>query len=171
MHEKSWQPSCLALTPAQTLLPIFDAALLFSNRQPLVPPAASSPAINTKNSRGQPASRPRFIAYEFSDLSIAQRASRNRTPATFPLVSPYPTLARAAWTLLISRNKRHESSASATLLARVLLRRYRKRMYHRNRPRFFVAGRNFYLWNLSGRSIPWAKIERDLCQFYFYRGI
>lgn len=41
----------------------------FSNGLPS-PRAASSPAINTKNSQGQTAP-PRFIAYEFSDLSIA----------------------------------------------------------------------------------------------------
>lgn len=41
----------------------------FSNGLPS-PRAASSSAINTKNSQGQTAP-PRFIAYEFSDLSIA----------------------------------------------------------------------------------------------------
>lgn len=115
--------------------------LLFSNRQGflLVPPAASSPAINTKNSRGQPAPRPRFIAYEFSDLSIAQRASRNRThshlPSPFTLSRLCPCRLNATyfpeqtpWIIGV----RHAAS-------RVLLRRYRKRMYHRNRPRFFVV--------------------------------
>lgn len=68
MHGKSWQPSCAAtaITPpalSSTLPSSFSTGL----PSPLV---ASSPAINTKNSQGQTAP-PRFIAYEFSDLSIA----------------------------------------------------------------------------------------------------
>lgn len=71
MHGKSWQPSCAAtaITPpalSSTLLPSLSS---FSTGLPS-PLVASSPAINTKNSQGQTAP-PRFIAYEFSDLSIA----------------------------------------------------------------------------------------------------
>lgn len=68
MHGKSWQPSCAAtaITPCPSSTPPSSS---FSNGLPS-PRAASSPAINTKNSQGQTAP-PRFIAYEFSDLSIA----------------------------------------------------------------------------------------------------
>lgn len=55
----------LARPPPSLPLPIFNP--LFFHRPPL---ATSSPAINTKNSQGRTAP-PRFIAYEFSDLSIA----------------------------------------------------------------------------------------------------
>lgn len=58
----------LARPPPSLPLPIFNPSLLLLFQRPTL--AASSPAINTKNSQGQTAP-PRFIAYEFSDLSIA----------------------------------------------------------------------------------------------------
>lgn len=97
----------LARPPPSLPLPIFNP--LFFHRPPL---ATSSPAINTKNSQGRTAP-PRFIAYEFSDLSIAATClspvNRRPSPSLSSLLSRFRALPLAVGRYLFPRNKRHES--------------------------------------------------------------
>lgn len=132
----------LARPPPSLPLPIFNLPPSFSTDLPS-PRAASSPAINTKNSQGQTAP-PRFIAYEFQDLSIAATCL---SPVTADPHLPSRALGfepcLAVGRYLFPRNKRHESRLPPL---RVLLRRYQKRMQRAGHDPRLLDIVNFHPW-------------------------